>query len=83
MTAPKLTRAQRNRTLTEATSDMDRALREHEPNANVARCSCGNIAMAIVQNDALGTRYVRCLACGANVLLRFSDAGRVALRGKS
>ena len=85
MSAPKSGEGSRDRTLSDATQDMTRALEEHEPEATVLRCRCGNVAMAVVMNPALGSRYVRCLACGTNVLLRFVDdqvnAGRAALKG--
>lgn len=42
-------------------------------------CKCGNIALALIEDDELCLRYIRCLACGANLLLRFTDTDRKTL----
>ncbi len=65
-------------TMQDRCNDLQRALREHNPGAKVAACTCGNIALAFVEDSELGMHYTRCLACGANVTLRFVDDGNAA-----
>lgn len=59
--------------LQERCDDLKRALSEHNPKAKIAACGCGNIALAFVEDHALGLRYARCLVCGTNVSLQFVD----------